>query len=254
MSKLCFGKYEGSGNDFILVDDRSLSFSSSRVSSLCHRKFGIGADGLILLQTDPKADFRMRIFNADGSEAESCGNGLRCLLQFLRDLGEPFEKVRIAAGSRIVEGVWQDGLPCINLGAPRDFRKVQIGGWEVHAVDTGVPHAVLFVEDVRAVDVERLGPFFRHHSLFQPRGANVNFAELQKDGSIRVRTYERGVEGEVLACGTGAAAVGLFASRFFSLPNPLSIRSAGGTLSIHLDRGEIWLAGPATKVFVGEIK
>lgn len=254
MSKLCFGKYEGAGNDFILVDDRSLSFSPSRVPFLCHRKFGIGADGLILLQPDPKADFRMRIFNADGSEAESCGNGLRCLLQFICDLGLAFEQVRIAAGPRIVLGMWQDGLPCINLGAPRDVRTVQIGEWEIHAADTGVPHAVLFVEDVHAIDVQQLGPFFRHHPLFQPRGANVNFAALQSDGSFLVRTYERGVEEVVLACGTGAAAVGFFGSRLFSLPNPLSICSAGGTLSIRLDGEEIWLAGPATKVFEGEIK
>ena len=154
MSKLSFGKfskYEGAGNDFILIDDRASSFpltDRAFLSRLCHRKTGIGADGVILLQLSKTADFRMRIFNSDGGEAEGCGNGLRCLVRFLSDLGLSRKHYQIETGDRIVQAEFVQGKIAVQMGAPRNLLLHQkIDAWEVHSVDTGVPHAVIFVPD-----------------------------------------------------------------------------------------------------------
>lgn len=251
MSTLSFVKYQGAGNDFILIDDRAQMFDPAQVKSLCHRKFGIGADGVILLQQDLVADFRMRIFNSDGSEAESCGNGLRCLMKFLHHLGLPKRPYRIATANRMVEADFLGEKISIQMGAALNVKQLYICGFEVHSLDTGVPHAVVFVPDVQKVDVVRDGTALRHHPLFQPRGTNVNFATLQNDGSIQVRTFERGLEGEPLACGTGAAAVGTIASQNYGLPNPIRICFAGGEIEICIDGKEVKMIGEAFKVFEG---
>ena len=248
-----FAKYEGAGNDFILIDDRELCFSAERtlIQHLCHRRFGIGADGLILLQPDPAADFRMRIFNSDGSEAEGCGNGLRCLMRFIADLGLPRRLYHIAAFHRVLQADYRgDGIG-VEMGEMRDLHLSQmIEQMEIHSVDSGVPHAVYFVEDVDQVPLETLGPHLRYHAHFAPRGTNVNVAAVQNDGSVRVRTYERGVEGETLACGTGATAVAVIGSELFSWPSPVKIHFKGGDLDIYIGK-EIWMVGEAHKVFEG---
>lgn len=247
--KFRFVKYQGAGNDFILIDDRALFFDISKVKSLCNRKFGIGADGVILLQND----FRMRIFNSDGSEAESCGNGLRCLMKFLLHLGFPKKAYRITTGNRVVEADFVGDRVSVRMGAPRDIQSHMIDGYRVHSLDTGVPHVVSFVSDVEKIDLATLGSFFRHHPIFLPRGTNVNFAEIQSDGSIRVRTYERGLEGESLACGTGAAAVAFIASQTQNLPNPIQIRFPGGDLEMHVTGSDVRMIGDAVKVFEGAL-
>lgn len=250
-----FAKYQGAGNDFILIDDRAPSFplnDQKLVQQLCHRKFGIGADGLILLQTDSTADFRMRIFNCDGSEAESCGNGLRCLMRFISDLGLPQKPYTIATANRIVHAEFLGEKISIQMGPARDLRlHLKIDEWTVHSVDTGVPHAVLFVSDLEKVDLKTIGPYLRHHPTFQPRGTNVNIASQQSDGSFRVRTFERGIEGEVLACGTGALAVGAIASEIYRSPSPVHIHFSGGELEIHYQNKELRMVGPAKRIFVG---
>ncbi len=257
MSKLSFVKYEGAGNDFILIDDRALSFpihDRKRIEQLCHRRFGIGADGIILLQSEANADFRMRILNSDGSEAEGCGNGLRCFLLFLSDLGLPRKKTRIAIGSRIVEAEFVGEKIGVQMGPAMNLKiKLQIEGREVHSVDTGVPHAVQFVLDIEKIDVAKEGSFLRYHPFFQPKGTNVNFAALQTDGSIRVRTYERGVEGETLACGTGATAVAAIAAKIVRLPSPILLHFPGGTLEVHFNErmSDFKMVGPARRVFSG---
>ncbi len=258
MSKLSsLVKYEGAGNDFILIDDRAPLFplgNKEFIQQLCHRKFGIGADGLILLQTDSTADFRMRIFNSDGSEAESCGNGLRCLMRFISDLGLPEKTYTIATANRIVHAEFLGDKISIQMGPARDLRlHLKIDDWTVHSVDTGVPHIVLFVPELEKIDLKTLGPYFRHHPIFQPRGTNVNFASQQSDGSFRVRTFERGVEGEVLACGTGALAVGAIASEIYRSPSPVKIHFSGGELEIHYQNKELRMVGPAKRIFVGSI-
>jgi diaminopimelate epimerase len=248
---LYFTKFQGAGNDFILIDDRASHFNSNLVHHICHRKFGIGADGVILLQTDAAADFRMRIFNNDGSEAGSCGNGLRCLMKFIADLGMPKRNYRIATGDRVVEAGFQGNKVRVHMGLAQNLKQLHIGGHEVYSLDTGVPHAVVFSPDA---DLKILGPLLRHHAAFQPAGTNVNIADLQHDGSVRVRTFERGVEGETLACGTGAAAVGVIASKKYQLPNPIQICSAGGEIDIYVDGLNVTQVGDAIKVFEGSFQ
>ena len=252
--KISFAKYEGAGNDFILIDDRDPHFPSddkTLIRRLCHRRFGIGADGLILLQEDPGADFRMRIFNSDGSEAEGCGNGLRCLMQFIADLNLPKQPYRIAVMNRILNADYRENGIGVEMGEMLSLRLHQnIDGMDIHFVDSGVPHAVWFVPDVDKIPLEMLGPSLRYHPCFAPKGANVNIAALQKDGSVRVRTYERGVEGETLACGTGATAVAFIGVQLFHWKSPVKIRFKGGDLDIYIGPS-IWMVGGARKVFEG---
>lgn len=218
---------------------------------------GIGADGVILVQPDAKADFRMRIFNRDGSEAESCGNGLRCFFLFLEDLGVGKQTVQVAVSDQIVEVFRKEREIGVRLNEPRNLClnvPIQASQEKIHFVNTGVPHAVLFVPDVQEVDVPAQGSWLRYHRAFKPHGANVNFASLLSDGSIQIRTYERGVEGETRACGTGAAAVGVIAAQLYDLPSPIRIRCSGGEIRIQFsDQGlaDLCLIGPAQKIFQG---
>jgi diaminopimelate epimerase len=247
MSTLTFVKYQGAGNDFILIDDRALSFDPAIIPQLCHRKFGIGSDGVILLQHDSSADFRMRIFNSDGSEAESCGNGLRCLMRFLVDLGLPKQNYRIATQERVVRASFHGDKIKVEMGEAAQYKRFHIEGHEVHFINTGVPHAVVFGD----ADFLTLASLLRHHKAFQPSGTNVNLARLEVDGSIYVRTYERGVEGETMACGTGAAAVGVIASQMYQIKNPIRISFSGGEMEIYVDQLQVAMIGDALKVFEG---
>jgi len=252
MSNISFTKYQGAGNDFILFDDRKREFPAgvpALIRKMCHRQFGVGADGVILLQLNPipDADFQMRIFNSDGFEASSCGNGLRCLVRFLLDLGVVQKKYRIKTQERVVVASLDQGMPVIDMGSPEKLRlEVATEAGVVHCVDTGAPHAVQFVPDVDLIDVLASGGMIRR-SLHM----NVNFASFSKDRSIRVRTFEKGVEGETLSCGTGAAAVVTIASRLYGLKGPISIWFRGGRLDVWEEEGRIFLSGPAEKVFTG---
>lgn len=261
MLKRSFAKYQGAGNDFILIDDRDQSFpilDRALISDLCRPKTGIGADGLILLQQETRpsfpALFRMRIFNLDGQEAEGCGNGLRCLAKFLLDLGLSREKTPVGTFDRVVHLDYAEDLVEVEMGQPKELQlhlSTSLGS--VHFVNTGVPHAVHFVPDVASIDLPKLGKFFRHHPLFAPHGANANFATLLPDGSVQVRTFERGVEGETLACGTGGCAVAVITAALHATSrlSPLTIRFPGGNLQISMREGQIVMGGPAHQVFEG---
>ncbi len=204
---------------------------------------------MILLQSDPHADFRMRIFNADGSEAESCGNGLRCLGRFLLDLGFPPQSYRIRTHERFVKIDYPDHRIAISMGEIKDLKlNLETEYGIVHFLDTGVPHLVSFVPDVDAMDVANLGSQLRHHPLVEPKGANVNFATLLPDQSLRVRTYERGVERETLSCGTGACAVAFLAQTLFHLKSPISLQFRGGTLEVAIQNGQCELIATATRL------
>jgi diaminopimelate epimerase len=253
MSIISFVKYQGAGNDFILLDDRVQSFDPARVASLCHRKFGIGADGVVLLQEDLTADFRMRIYNSDGTEAAMCGNGLRCLMQFLLDLGFSPRVYQIRTQKEILTADYREGKIWMELGKVLEPKLSLLNGTQIYSLNTGVPHAVLFVPDVQKIDLQKEAPPIRHHASFGPEGTNVNFASIQKDGSIQVRTFERGVEGETLSCGTGAAAVGLLASRYYNLPSPVTLHFAGGILQVDIQGSTLSLLGEAQKVFSGTL-
>ena len=260
--KIPFVKYHGAGNDFVLIDDRTLFFpleQSPLISSLCHRSQGIGADGLILLQPSAKADFQMRIFNADGSEPAMCGNGIRCLAAFIRKLGWEQSHCSIETGHGVVCCQIDPDQIGVYLGHPSLILKehhLNISGqsWKIHVVDTGVPHGVIFVDDLTQLDLVQLARPIRFHPQFSPGGINVNFAQVMPEGSILVRTYERGVEGETLSCGTGSAAVGWLASQLFSLSQPLAIYNTDRSHLLQIRHSEsigIELWGQATQVFEG---
>jgi len=264
---LCFSKYQAAGNDFILLDDRSSRFSienRSFIQKLCSRQFGIGADGLILLQTSSCADFRMRICNADGLEAAFCGNGFRCLVLYLRHLGFKEDSFNIETQNAVIGASFQGGKVLVKLPSPKVLcwgGRVEgdLGPYEFFVVDTGVPHAVIFVEDLEEFPVDKIGRQIRFHPLWATSGVNVNFIKIMPDGAIRIRTYERGVEGETLSCGTGAAAAAFVVSRKKESANTLRvIPKSGESLEFSfqdnsLDK-KMHMVGPAALVFEGRLE
>lgn len=263
-----FAKYAGCGNDFIFFNNLQGSFSSysrSLITTLCHRQQGIGADGVIFVESSCKADFRMRIFNADGSEAEMCGNGIRCFKKFLGEIGFNKPSYKIETMQRILSVISQGDDVCVEMGNPTDLRwnlpvSYQDETYAVHSLNTGVPHVVLFVEDLNRVDLLKIGPFLRRHALFAPSGTNVNIARMISSKELALRTYERGVEGETLACGTGVTAVALAAAYQYGLSSPLRIITRSTeSLIVDFQRAQngfsdVKLTGPAQRVFQGSVK
>ena len=257
--ELHFHKYHGTGNDFILVDGRfaSLHLSTRQIARLCDRHFGIGADGLIILDEAKGFDFRMTYYNSDGNESTMCGNGGRCIVAFADFLSLSPEPVRFIAADGEHTG--------IVLGRKGDTWHVKLSmndveGYRIlhgdHILDTGSPHLVRFVKDAEHIDVVSEGRAARYLDEFQPGGINVNFVE-EKGGGIFVRTYERGVEDETLSCGTGVTASSLVYAgiRQFN-EGMIPVMTRGGSLSVHFKKKDtgftgIWLEGPATKVFHG---
>ena len=254
-----FVKYHGAGNDFILLDQRERHFLSRRdeavVAAMCRRHFGIGADGLILLENDPEGDFAMVYFNADGREGSMCGNGGRCLVAFAHALGVVQERCRF----RAVDG-WHEAR--VRPDGWIELRMNDVGEVERQAdhffLDTGSPHYVRFVGDLAALDVGAEGRSVRYNDRFRTEGTNVNFVQTLERG-IAVRTYERGVEAETLSCGTGVTACAIAA--YLSDPSEkeeviVPIRAEGGRLEVRFRPSggrftDIWLCGPAQRVFDG---
>ncbi len=245
---LSFSKYEGAGNDFILIEDFSGSFPFERVQSLCDRKRGIGADGLILLQRSKKADFRMRIFNADGSEAAMCGNGLRCFGQFLLDLGFKDSSYRIETNSGVLTAWSEKGKMFTQLGCPREIFWNRGFAWKGdalrgYAVDTGVPHLIFFQE------VQEFPLFARQ--LRAQENMNVSIASVLDTCALLLCTYERGVEAVTLACGTAAVASAFIATKLFGWEGrKISVTTASGDL---LEVEGTVVTGPVVKVFHGAL-
>ncbi len=259
-----FAKYSGCGNDFILVDGRShIAISPPQIQNLCDRHHGIGADGLIILGRSQKAQLKMTIFNQDGSEAEMCGNGIRCLHAFAVDLHFPSDlSIETRSGIYKTSEV-NHGLVSVQMNMPKLESKLHtIDGIRCDATFTGVPHLVCQVENVLVVDVQKTGRILRYHSAFQPAGTNVNFMQVLNEDTLSLRTYERGVEKETLACGTGAiAAAFVHAKNQGKLVGTRTIEvktRSGESLITELvcDFGEVIslkLVGPARKVFEGNI-
>jgi len=260
MSKMHFYKYQGTGNDFIILDNRNWSYTAltiEKVKALCDRRFGIGADGLMLLNTKSGYDFEMKYHNADGRESTMCGNGGRCLVKFAYDQGIHKDEYYFTA----IDGPHQariddDGtvsLKMKNVTGVRDYHNDFI-------LDTGSPHYIKMVTDVMDYDVFRKGMEIRYSSDFAKEGINVNFVEQKRVDEIIVRTYERGVEDETLSCGTGVTASALACYHNEMGYNDVRVVTKGGRLRVEFDRiGEntfenIWLCGPALKVFEGDIQ
>jgi diaminopimelate epimerase len=259
--KLHFSKFHGTGNDFIMVDNRNGRFTpdAGTVAHLCNRHYGIGADGLILLQMRESFDFGMTYYNSDGNESTMCGNGGRSITAFAKYLGIIGESARFIA---------VDGVHCsaIRWAEGDDYTvNVQLRDATVESstptgttVDTGSPHLVRFVPEVAKVDVVREGRRIRYGKKFAPGGVNVDFVEVIRD-ILHVRTYERGVENETLSCGTGVTAAALVAAcKFVPAKGYYVVQTPGGQLKVSFTQNrnlftDIWLEGPVKKVFEGDI-
>ena len=251
-----FYKYHGTGNDFILVDNTKGDFrgqSAERISKLCHRHFGIGADGLILFESSTQADFKMVYFNADGHVGSMCGNGGRCVTHLAHELG-------YVGNEGLFEG--PDGLHqfrvgqneiSISMGNVSEIKTVKQGLF----VDTGSPHLICFRDNIKDLDVATLGRKLRNE--FEPGGVNVNFVCKNNDG-YSMRTYERGVEGETLSCGTGATAAAIAIMETTAVNEAsIALETLGGVLTVSCVREDsayldIWLTGPVRRVFKGEFQ
>lgn len=263
MHHIPFVKYHGAGNDFILIDDRSQTIeqklSTRWIARACHRQFGVGGDGLMLLQpgTDG-ADFFMRYYNSDGRVSTFCGNGGRCMVAFGAELGLYGERCRFLgtdgwhAGERISADHVRISMQDIDGIEQADLRSF--------VLFTGSPHYVRFVDDVEAVDVVREGQAVRYDSRFYPDGINVNFVQLLDRGSLAIRTYERGVENETLACGTGVVAAAAAATAYTrEARDRFAVEARGGNLAVDFEPigegrfREVWLTGPVARVFEGTI-
>ncbi len=265
---LSFTKMHGSGNDFVLIDNRQLALPVSEMSSwaehICKRAFGISADGLIFLQNAPAnsgCDYMWHFYNADGSRAEMCGNGSRCAARHALALGlaGPTQVFLTDAGPIHANVLPNSTAVKVQLTPPTGLTlniSLSIEGkpYNVHFVNTGVPHAVIFVEDVSTIDMQSLGRALRYHEHFAPAGTNANFVQKISDEKLLVRTYERGVEGETFACGTGASASALIAHKLGLTKSAVSLTTSGGEqLKVFIEDETLFLQGPAVKTFSGEM-
>jgi len=266
---ITFTKMNGAGNDFVVLDNRDLSYSLSKeqISFLCDRHRGIGADGLLAVEpAEGGAHFKFRYYNADGGEAEMCGNGARCYGKFAASLMEntpeslSFETI---AGDLAAQFIGEDVR--IDMAVPFDLEMdlpLGIDGMNspIHQLNTGVPHTVTFLENLQEADIVSAGAAIRYHDKFAPAGTNANFAQILSEQHLAVRTYERGVEGETLACGTGITACALIHHLLTGAPSPIKIDVAGGdTLEIGFESSgdksfkNVTLTGPADITFTGSL-
>ena len=250
-----FWKLEGAGNDFLGLDGRAGGFKLNRqqIADLCDRRRGVGADGVLVVEK-PKvrgADFRMRYYNSDGGEAEMCGNGARCFALLARAVsGRKGNELRVQTQAGLLTLRTSGQEVQVSMTEPTKLRlgrKLVVAGRKlaVDFLNTGVPHAVLFVRSVRSIDVAKQGRAIRYHSAFAPSGTNVNFVEIGRGNRIHVRTYERGVEGETLACGTGVVASSILSNLRRGLRSPILVTTRGGD---HLRVGFSMVNGQARKV------
>lgn len=274
---LPFFKMSGGGNDFVLFDNRDGSLPkdyAALAAEVCRRKYSVGADGILVLEKSPEANFRMVYYNADGSRAEMCGNGARCIARFANLLQAAPPKMTFMTDAGLLSAEVSGETVKLKMSPPRDLKldfpvKVDDREFTLSSVNTGVPHAALLVTDIEKVAVEELGKKIRFHRDFAPAGTNANFVAVKDRHNLAVRTYERGVEGETLACGTGVTAAALICAAKGLVDSPVSCLTRGGeTLAVYFTVGEerraaaaanktafyeVHLEGPATVCFRGEL-
>ncbi|RLG30867.1 diaminopimelate epimerase [Methanosarcinales archaeon] len=251
-----FTKLHGNGNDFILIDEYAGEVVPDKpgfAATYCDRRFGIGADGVLFLMKSDCADIRMRLFQPDRSEAEMCGNGIRCLVRYAIDEGY----ITGASAVETLAGIMEVDLDAewikVNMGTPAACGIEHLEGYEVYSTNTGVPHAVIFVDDLE-IAIDEIAPAIRYAPVF-PKGANVNFVKVKNASEIAIRTYERGVEGETLSCGTGAVASAYVAHRSGKTGDRVVVHTVGGSLRISLAAdGEAFMEGAAVRVFDGTVE
>lgn len=271
---LKFQKMNGAGNDFVMLDNRqkNIHLTASQISRLCDRHRGVGADGVLIVEPAQNgADFRMRYYNSDGGEAEMCGNGARCFARFAQKIANTAASLNFETQAGVIEAKIADELVTLQMSEPKDLElNQQVTLTEgsiksgttltVHSLNTGVPHAVVFVDHLEKVDVAHLGAELRWHEAFAPKGTNVNFVRQLSSHVIAIRTYERGVEAETLACGTGVVATALIHALVTKIDGPVSVEVRGGdTLNVGFRKvgehhfADVTLTGPADFAFSGEI-
>lgn len=252
--EIAFNKYQGTGNDFIMIDGRfkTVNISVEQLVKICHRRFGVGADGLIILKQHPEVDFEMDYYNADGSKS-FCGNGSRCAQAFAKELGMIDDESTFIAIDGRHEGICSENVFATRMG---DVNAIEEIGSDFY-LHTGSPHYIRFVDELSSLDVEKEGRAIRNSADFREEGVNVNFVSIEGQ-TLRVRTYERGVEAETYSCGTGVTAAAIsYLYRQNSYQNYVELNTLGGRLKVFLDRTEktefksIWLEGPAEKVYSG---
>lgn len=256
MASISFFKYQGTGNDFVMIDNRDLAFDKNDltlISKLCDRRFGIGADGVILIEDSKQADFEMVYFNPDGSQS-LCGNGSRCAVMFAHFLGMVGDETKFIAIDGEHEARIEDGLVYLKMHDVQSYE--QIG--KDYLIDTGSPHYIRFVENTEAIDPVIEGRAVRYSDRFSQYGVNVNFLEKVDRETVKIRTYERGVENETLSCGTGCTAAALSLAINDELES-VNLQAMGGDLRVDfrkVDSGfsDIYLIGPAKAVFQGQIE
>ncbi len=265
---LRFAKMNGAGNDFILIDNRpgDIHLERSQIAHLCDRHRGIGADGILLLEKAANhADFRMRYFNADGGEAEMCGNGARCFARFANKVAGAQPKISFETPAGVISAELVGDLVTLRMTEPTDLRldiklPVANGNKTFHFINSGVPHVVIPIPRIDDVDVRRDGSAIRSHKMFSPRGANVNFIDKRGSKKIAIRTYERGVEDETLACGTGIVASALIFAATENTNGPITVIARGGDeLQVGFEKignqfRDVTLTGPAEFVFEGTVE
>ncbi|AWX43020.1 Diaminopimelate epimerase [Flagellimonas maritima] len=257
MMVLQFFKYQGTGNDFVILDNRQESFPKNNtklIAKLCDRRFGIGGDGLILLENDNMSDFKMVYFNADGAESSMCGNGGRCMVAFSKYLGIIKHETTFMAIDGLHKATIKGDIVTLKMGDVKEVKKKAMYSF----LDTGSPHHVQLVNNLNKFDVQKEGAKLRY-GLYGKSGSNINFVEQLDDNSFEVRTYERGVEDETLSCGTGVTAVAIAMHNNGKTTSDLiKINTLGGNLEINFEKKDdsyinIFLKGPAKQVYKGEI-
>jgi diaminopimelate epimerase len=268
MKSIPFCKMSGCGNDFIIIDNRSGVWDGIKnpgfVKAVCREKLSVGADGLIFIEKSDSSDFKWRFFNADGSEAEMCGNGARCAARFAFVNGIAGASLSFETIAGTIHAEVKGSIVKTQLSSPGNLQMnqelaVDGAAFTVHSINTGVPHAVMFVEELDGVPIKELGSRIRFHQHFQPAGTNVNFINIGADSSIGIRTYERGVEDETLACGTGSVAAALVCIAMGRATSPALVKTRGGDmLKVYAEPAlppfsRVYLEGGASLIYTGEI-
>lgn len=270
MYKIPFMKLSGAGNDFVIINNLNKIVDSNDtqfmdfVTKVCQRRMSVGADGVLLVENAEDVDFRMRYYNADGGEVETCGNGARCISKFAFLHGIVSEKMRFLTNAGIYEAEVVGDNVKVGMSDPTDIRinvslKLEDGEHTVGYANTGVPHVVFYVEDLDDTDVFDMGQQTRYHSDFSPDGTNANFIRIHSEELLEVRTYERGVENETLACGTGSIASAIVSATLGKVKSPVSVKTASGVvLKIHFDLEKevaknVYLEGDARVIIAGEL-
>ena len=268
MKPIKFFKMSGSGNDFIVIDNRSRIVDDLElpkfIRCVCQRKMSVGADGMILIESSDKADFSWRFFNSDGSRAEMCGNGARCAARFAYVNGIAGANLSFETDAGIVSGQIKVDRAKVKMPDPQDLRMdyaidLANGTTLVTRINTGVPHVVLMRDEIESIDVFGLGREIRNHTAFAPSGTNVNFICLEGKRQLAIRTYERGVENETLACGTGSIAGALVAARKLKWTSPIDVVTRSGeSLTIHFnddnaDFSDVYLEGDARIIYTAQL-